>query len=250
MIDALSIALTTPGLTWLMLVSLAAGLVYGFAGFGAALIYMPLTTIFLAPPVAVATLSVTAIGSLFTVLPQAFRDANKRAVAYLLGFALFFTPVGLWVLRTTDPDLVRWAVSAIVFGTLAVLIMGWRYKAEPGPKIWAGVGSCVGIMGGSTGLNGPVLILFQLAGKDEVAQVRANSIVVLTVSGLSYLPFLQIQGALPEGAVALGLLMAGPYAVGGYLGRRLFNPDLSTLYRRLAYAIILVAGVLGLPIFV
>lgn len=249
MFEAFSIALQTTGLPWLLLISLSAGLVYGFAGFGAALIYMPLTTIFLTPPMAVATLAFSAIGSIVTVLPQALRDANKRAVAYLLGFALFFTPVGIWILRTTDPDLVRWAVSTIVFGTLAVLISGWRYKAEPGPKSWSGVGTCVGLMGGATGLNGPVLILFQLAGKDKVAQVRANSIVVLTLSGFSYIPFLLLQGALPEGALALGLILATPYAIGGYLGRRLFNPDRATLYRRLAYFIVLFAGLLGLPIF-
>lgn len=249
MIEALIIALDMPGLPWLLAASLCAGLVYGFAGFGAALIYMPLTTIFLSPPVAVAALSVSSIGSIFTVLPQAFKAANKRAVVYLLGCALLFTPIGLWILRSTDPALIRWAVSFVVFGTLAVLIAGWRYQAEPGPKSWSAVGSCVGLMGGATGLNGPVLILFQLAGKENIAQVRANSIVVLTISGFSYLPILVLQGALPQGAAALGLVLLGPYAFGGYIGRRLFNPDWATLYRRTAYFIILAAGLLGLPIF-
>ena len=249
MIESLTFATQTPGFPWLLLLSLAAGLVYGFAGFGAALIFMPVAIVFLAPPLAVAAFSLSSLGSVVTVLPQAWRDAHRKTVLIMLGAALIFTPLGLWVLRIVDPTIIRWAVSVLVFLTLAALIMGWRYKTQPGPKSWAAVGSGVGLVGGATGLNGPVVILFQLAGTDSIARTRANTIVVLTLSSLSYMPFMALQGALPVSAIPLGLLLVIPYALGGLIGRQLFDPNRATLYRRVAYVIIAAAGVLGLPIF-
>ena len=44
-------------------------------------------------------------------------------------------------------------------------------------------------------------------------------------------------------------MLVPAYALGGYLGRKLFDPEREGVYRRIAYLIIAAAGVLGLPIF-
>ncbi|HCQ64737.1 MAG TPA: hypothetical protein DIU07_05985, partial [Rhodobacteraceae bacterium] len=46
--------LATPGLFWIALTFLAAGLVRGFTGFGTALIVMPVAAVFLPVPLAIA----------------------------------------------------------------------------------------------------------------------------------------------------------------------------------------------------
>ena len=45
------------------------GVIYGFAGFGAALVYLPIATMFLPPAMAIAAFSVSALSSLFTLVP-------------------------------------------------------------------------------------------------------------------------------------------------------------------------------------
>lgn len=245
----LEAALATPGLELLIAISAIAGTVYGFAGFGSALIFMPLAILLVAPVLAVSAFSVAAVGSAVTVLPQAWRDADRRATLVMLGAAILMTPLGLLVLRFADVTLLRWTASLIVLVTLAALVSGWRYAGTPGLPAWLGVGAGVGFMGGATGLNGPVVILFQLAGKDGAARTRANTIVVLTLSSLTFLPLLWLQGAAPPGALALGLLLLVPYAVGARLGRALFDPARERLYRGLAYCIIGAAGLAGLPLW-
>lgn len=247
--DGLALALQTPGLGWLAAVTFLAGGVYGFAGFGAALIFMPLATLLISPVAAVAVLSVTALGSALTVLPDAWRDADRRATLTMLAFAFAFTPVGLWCLGVLDREVIRWAVSVVVFITLAALITGWRFRTQPGWRAWVGVGSGVGFVGGATGLNGPVLVLFQLAGPDSVARTRANTIVVLTVSSLGFLPFMAGLGLLPMEAAWLGILLTPVYAAGTWAGREVFDPARAVLYRRVAYGIVAGAGLLGLPLF-
>ena len=121
-----------PGLGWLMALTVLAGVVYGFAGFGAALIFMPLATTLIPPILAVACFSVVAMSSVFTVLPQAWRTADRPAAMTMLIAALCLTPLGIWVLRTTDVTILRWAVSAVVLATLLALLTGWRYRRAPG----------------------------------------------------------------------------------------------------------------------
>lgn len=246
--DLLLAGWETPGLPWIMAVSALAGLVYGFAGFGSALIFMPLATLFLAPPLAVGAFSLSSLASLVTLVPDALRVADLRATGVMLATAVVALFPGIWVLTTLPVTWLQWAVSLTVLATLLALIAGWRYTRRPGVPAWIGVGAGVGFLGGATGLNGPVVVLFQLGGQDAAVRSRANTVVVLTLSSLAMLPVMALQGALPAGAVGLGLLLVLPYALGTLIGRALFTPARGALYRVVAYAIIGAAGVLGLPI--
>lgn len=224
------------------------GAIYGFAGFGAALLFMPVATRIVPPEVAVPVFALSAIGSFVSVFPWAVREADRRAFLGL-GASVAALPAGLWVLHRGDPLVLRWAISLLVLATLAALIAGLRYKVPPGRMTWSAVGAAVGFSGGATGLNGPPMILFQLAGPEGVAKARANSIVVLTGSSFFIPVVLVLQGALDAGTALLGLALIPTYAAGGWVGRRLFDPSRGTLYRRIAYLIIGAAGISGLPVW-
>lgn len=105
--DALLAALATPGLVWIGLITIVAGIVYGFAGFGAALIYMPVTVIYVAPVVAIAAFSVSAMSSLVTVFPRALPLVNRKAVLVLILSATVAASFGIWVLRVADVTAIR-----------------------------------------------------------------------------------------------------------------------------------------------
>lgn len=237
-----------PGLGWIMAISVLAGLVYGFAGFGSALIFMPLATLFLAPPLAVGAFSLSSLASLVTLVPDALRVADLRATGVVLATALLALFPGVWLLTSLPVMWLEWAVSLTVLGTLVALIAGWRYTRPPGVPAWIGVGAGVGVIGGATGLNGPVVVLFQLGGQDSAVRSRANTVIVLTFSSLAMLPVMALQGAMPAGAISLGLWLVPAYAVGTLIGRALFTPARGRLYRTVAYVIIGAAGLLGLPI--
>ncbi len=247
--EALLAALETPGLIYLILAGTAAAIVYGFAGFGSALVFTPVAIVFVDPVTAIAGFALSSLGSMISVLPGAWREADRRASLTILAAAIAFLPLGVLVLRITDPFYIRVSVSLLVAATLVLLMTGWRYEQKPGLKSWIAVGSGVGFLGGSTGLNGPLLILFQLGGQDAVARTRANTIVVLTLSGFAILPVMALQGVLTAERLWIGAILVPTYAVGGFIGRSLFDPDRAGLYRRVAYAIIGIAALVGLPIW-
>ncbi len=248
--DGLALALSEPGLVWLLLAALLAGLVYGFAGFGSALIFMPLATIFIAPAIAVAAFALSAAASLVTVVPGAWKAADKRTTLIMIAACLVATPLGVAALRLAPDTAIRAAVCILTLVTLAALVSGWRLPASSGLPMRLGVGALAGVTGGSTGLNGPPVILFNLATPDQpVATTRGNLACFLTLTSLSFLPQLWLQGLVPPKALWIGLLLLIPYAIGSATGARLFDPRHGSLYRNGAYILIGLAGLAGLPIF-
>ena len=246
--EGLALALAAPGLPILLVAAFVAGTVYGFAGFGAALIFMPVATAFLPAPLAIAAFSLSAAAALFTVVPAAWTVADRRAVLMMIGVAIVFTPVGVWALGAAPAGTIRTAVSVVVLVTLAALILGWRLRAA-GRGAQAAVAALSGMLGGATGLNGPPVILFNLGTDQPVAVTRANLTVFLTVTSLSFVPQIWAQGLLAPQALWLGAILFVPYALGNRVGAAIFDPARARLYRGAAYAIIGLAGVAGLPLF-
>lgn len=249
MLELLAPALAQPGLGWVICITILAGIVYGFAGFGAALIFMPVATVFWVPEMAVAAFSVSALASLVTLVPRAWGQADRPSVLVMIGFSVLTAPIGIYILRSSDVTHIRWAVLAVAAVTLAALVSGWRQNISSWRSTQAGVGAATGFVGGATGLLGPVMLLFQLSGSAPPARVRANSLVFLTISSLLLLPSMAMQGVLTGEAVILGLLLMIPYGIGAKLGQAIFIPRFEVFYRNVAYVIIALAILMGLPIW-
>ncbi|PIL13674.1 hypothetical protein P775_27310 [Puniceibacterium antarcticum] len=247
--DLLAQTLAMPGLWALIGVVFVAGVVYGFAGFGSALVYMPLAASLMPMKVAVAAFAISALSSFFTVVPRAWGQVNRRAVGVMVVCATLSASLGLWVLRVADLTLLRWGVVSVTALTLLALVAGWRYATAPTLAGRSAIGLATGFVGGATGLLGPVMVLFQLAGQEPVATSRATTLVFLTVTSLLLLPLMAFQGLLTLPAVALGLVLLLPYGAGTHLGAYLFRPGLEKFYRTVAYVIILLAVLLGLPVW-
>jgi uncharacterized membrane protein YfcA len=140
-IDALGPVLAEPGLPFAAVVALVAGLVYGFAGFGSALIFIPLTTLVLPPAVAIAAFSLLALAALVTVVPRAWGLADRRAVCVMLAASVLVTPVGVLVLRIASEEVLRAIVAGLTLATLAALVAGWRVPVGAGLRTRAGIGA-------------------------------------------------------------------------------------------------------------
>lgn len=247
--EAFGAALATPGLGWLALILLLAGLVRGFTGFGTALIFMPAASALLSLPVAVAVLAVIDLIAQPLIVPRALREADRREVAVLGLAALLSVPLGVWLLGRVDDSALRWGVALVATLTLAALVSGWRYRGRVGRAGLAGIGAAAGITGGATGLAGPPVILFYLAGQAEAAQVRANTILFLAAVDIVILANLLLAGLVGTADIARALLLVLPYGAGLLAGQRLFRPERERAFRVLAYLVIALAIVTGLPIF-
>jgi hypothetical protein len=247
--DTLAAALGIPGVGWLAAAVLVAGLVRGFAGFGTALIYLPVAAQVLSPVWAIATMIVFDILGPASIAPRALRDAHPPDLARLFAGTAVGLPLGLAILFAVTPETFRYAVSVTALVMLACLASGLRYRGTLTPPLVYGTGGIAGITGGAAGIPGPPVILVYLASPLPAATARANVLLYLLGYDLMILAAFLGLGRLEAEPLWLGLLLTIPKAVGNTLGAALFRPGRETLYRRVAYAIIAASALGGLPLW-
>ncbi|WP_294615295.1 sulfite exporter TauE/SafE family protein [uncultured Roseovarius sp.] len=239
----------TPGLIWLLLAISVAGIVRGFTGFGTALVFVPVAGIFLLPQTVVGVMTLTGIVSTTALLPRAWGQADRREVAILALAALLTVPFGLWLMQALEAVTIRWIVAAVAALTLAALVVGWRFSGIVSRPMLVAIGAVAGVIGGMTGLTGPVVILFYLAGQSAAQSVRANTILFLAALDVVIAVNLLSRGDLEATTGLLALTLAVPYFITSLIGQSLFDPRFQRLYRWAAYSVIALAVVSGLPLW-
>ena len=247
--DLFQQVLLTEGILWLILAFSLAGVVRGFTGFGTAMIVVPVGAMFLPLAEIIFILTITGLWSAFALLPKAWPQSSKREVVYISLAAIVGLPFGIFLLEIVDQIVLRWALTGIVTGLLATLLAGWRYNhALSLPHIVA-IGLTAGLVGGATGLTGPVVILFYLASSSAVKIIRANSIVFLGVLDVALAVMLVSRGLADWSSFLIAVVVGVPYVAMTILGQRLFDPEKEKLYRNLSYAIIAGVAIISMPLF-
>src|ERR1700745_1329368 len=95
-------------------IAFVSGTARGFSGFGSALIFMPLASSIAAPRLVAALLLIIDFVAAAPLIPNGWRNANRKAVAVMAFGALFGTPIGTYALTRLDPITARWIISAFV----------------------------------------------------------------------------------------------------------------------------------------
>lgn len=241
--------LATEGVWWIAFAALAAGLVRGFAGFGNAMVFLPVAGQFLPPFAALTALMVMDIVGPIPRLRGAVRDGHMPDIARLCIAAMFTVPLGLWILGRTDPEVFRYGVSFAAFVLLALLITGVKYRGRMTPPLVFTAGGLGGMSAGLVGLPGPPVIFLYMASTLPVRAIRGNIYVYLFFLDILLLTVLWLMGNLVWGAVWLGAAMILPYMAGVLAGTAIFRPEAERAYRMVAYVIIAVSALSGLPIW-
>ncbi len=239
--------LATEGLWWIVLAAVASGLVRGFAGFGNAMVFLPVAGQFLSPFAALTALMVMDIVGPIPRLRGAARDGHMPDIARLCVGAMFTVPIGLYILGRTDPEVFRYGVSFAAILLLGLLATGMKYRGSMTPPLVFGTGGLGGLSAGLVGLPGPPVIFLYMASTLPVQAIRGNIYVYLFFLDILLLFVLWLMGNLVWSAVGVGAAMILPYMVGVLVGTAIFRPEAEKTYRIVAYVIIAISALSGLP---
>src|ERR1700675_3554001 len=105
-------------------IAFVSGTARGFSGFGSALIFMPLASSIGAPALVAAVLLVIDFCAAAPLLPNAWKQADRKATAIMVCGALVGVPVGTYFLSRLEPVTTRWIISGFVLALLALLLSG------------------------------------------------------------------------------------------------------------------------------
>ncbi len=225
-----------------------AGFVRGFSGFGSGLIAIPVVSAVLGPQVAVPLLAIVDFVLSLPMLPPAFRRADWKTVLPAALAALVTVPIGALILTWSDPVTLRWGLSATVILMLLLLMSGWRYRGTPQPAISATIGAVAGVFGGTAGIAGPPVITYWMSGPAEKDVLRANLISFFVFTAVSALISYFVAGLFTTDIIILSVIAAPIYALAIWLGVRSQNRASENQFRRFAFALIVLAAIIGLPV--
>lgn len=223
-----------------------AGLVRGVTGFGGAMVLTaPLSMIVGAKQAVVTVLALEGLAA-FPMLPDAFRRMCARVILPICMAAALAMPVGSHYLATYDATVVRRSIGGVVLVFSLLMMSGYRYAGSQRLGTSVGIGALAGMLVGATGIGGPPIIAYLLAGPDRAAITRANLTIILVGISLAALAAAWWSGVMREVDPTLALWLALPYIGGIGAGTRLFRRVNEHLFRRLALALIAAIGLVAL----
>ena len=231
------------------LAALAAALVRGFSGFGAGLIFMPVAAACFGPKPAAGILFLIDTILILPFVLRAVKIVDWREILPLGIGAMLAVPAGVCVLLHLDPVPLRWGLSLAILLSVGVLAAGWRYRGPTRAWLSASVGALAGFMSGAAQIPGPPVLIYWLGREVVSATMRANAIVFFmfttVVSGLLF----ALGGIFTAEVMARSVALFPVYALGIFLGGRMFGLASEATYRRIAYFSILFVALVSMPVF-
>ncbi|WP_206933290.1 sulfite exporter TauE/SafE family protein [Roseococcus thiosulfatophilus] len=233
--------------TWAAILATAiAGLMRGYAGFGTAIILAPIYSVLWGPLAGVPVMLLMELLVSLQLLPRAFRDADKRVIIPIGGAAALATPLGAYVLLAADPELLRRAIGGLVLVFGFLMLSGWRYHGARPFGLNVAVGTAAGLLKGATGMSGPPVILYLLAGPEEAKRHRANLILFFGLIAVISV-VVPLFAGLIDGPVLLRFLIMLPVLmVFVRVGAALFGVVPVRFYKPFALVLLTTAGSIAL----
>jgi uncharacterized membrane protein YfcA len=239
----------TSSLVLVVITAFVAGLARGFSGFGSALIFMPIASSVMGAQVASPLLLAIDFLTTLTLIPNAYRRADRRDVGIISLGALVGVPLGTMMLAWGNPLAIRWIIVTLIGSMLALLACGWRYPGKPTAAATVGVGGVAGFFGGLAQLGGPPVVMYWLRDTAVAAVTRANIILYFAIADVLIIFSYSIGGLWTTAILGLAVITGPLFALGLWLGSKLFGKASDDTFRRICYTLIVVSALISLPLF-
>jgi uncharacterized membrane protein YfcA len=226
-----------------VLVALAAGFIGGFirgySGFGFALASVPVLTLAFTPAQAVPAVLPIEVLLGVTTIPQQRSHIDWNVIRWLVLGTMIGTPIGLAVLASLPPNVMRLVVGAAVLAAVAVI---WQRPALPNMlrpvSLW-GAGFTSGLLNGGTAMSGPPVILALLSSGLSPFVTRACLMMFIAISATWAASVAAASGLYGANALAVTVVMIPAAAVGGWAGTVVFDRFAHAQYRTASFGILI-----------
>ena len=228
-------------------VAFVSGTARGFSGFGSALIFMPLASSIAGPRLVAALLLIIDFVAAAPLLPNAWKQADRKATAVMVAGALVGVPLGTYFLSRLEPVTTRWIISAFVFALLMLLISGWRYRGKDHAAISVGIGGLSGFCSGLAQTGGPPIVGYWLGRPLASKIARANILLFFGASDFFSVVSYALTGLITMDAIKFAFVVGPVYGIGVWFGASLFGRASEKVFRAICYVLIAAAVLFGLP---
>jgi uncharacterized membrane protein YfcA len=223
----------------------AASVVQAIAGFGFALLAMPLLSTIIGPPSALAVTSLVSIVNSGATAITSREHAERASLRRLVVAALVGMPFGLWLLENAPESVMQIAISVTVALFALLIGAGFRFRHVSAlGEVAAGVLS--GALGTSTGTSGPPIVICLQSRGLAAARLRATTASQFLATGWVSVLLLSLRGHVDRADVLVALASLPILFISWSFGARSFQRLAQHHYDRLVVALLLAASLVGL----
>lgn len=226
----------------MFLIVLLAGIVSGLAGFGSAIVSVPVLMVLMPPRLVVPVVQLLSSVIHVFVLADAWRSLNLRRIWPLILAGVSSVPLGTCFLLLLDASTLRLLVGGTVLLCALAMLLGWQRPVRRERLMLVLVGLVSGVLNGSTGMGGPPVILFLTNQDVEKQSFRVNLIFYFACLGVVSL-ISQYVGGLMTAEVIKNWLMLVPAAIlGTWMGIKLSRRTDQQRFRQITLGILMLTG--------
>ena len=210
------------------------GILRGFMGFGPALLTIPVLAFIYSPTEALVIHIIMEIPSTLYLLPSAISNSQKKEMAPMFIAMILSIPIGMYLVVSLDPQIMRRVISIIVLFLVFLLARGWKLKSLIGFKTMTLSGTLGGFIQGAAGMGGPPIVAVLLSRDNNPDISRGNvmllmaGIVVFSIASQSF------YGLMTSKLITLGLLASPIYMLTTYFGSRFYSSSGKNFFKKLA----------------
>jgi uncharacterized membrane protein YfcA len=225
-----------------LLVVGAAGIISGLTGFGFALVASPLLIIVLPPKVVVPIVALLSMLSHLVVLAETLPWIRLKRIWLLTLAAMAGAPLGTYLLVTLDADALKTFIGVVTTLSALAMLLGFKRPIENERLASVPIGLASGILGGSTGMSGPPVVLFFSNQGIDKHIFRANLNLYFTLLACVTLPLQVAAGLMTTKILTYSAWFFPALLLGTLAGMRLARRVDETAFRRLTLVVVIAAG--------
>ncbi|MGN3974539.1 TSUP family transporter [Tsuneonella sp. SYSU-LHT278] len=216
----------------------AAAYVRGIAGFGMAILLVPVLALAMSPLEAVLVTNGVSVLIGLADLPVLLRQAERSAWR-IIGWVTVATAPGLWLLSVTPPPVARLLIALVALSAFLAVLLPRRPGDLPGRLHTGATGLATGLLTGFAGMPGPPVVPYYVGRDIPRAVAKASMLLVFASSSAVSLVSGAALGVLEPSYLVLAALLLPAVLAGNWLGARKFGQVEERTWR------VIVALVLG-----
>jgi uncharacterized membrane protein YfcA len=229
-----------------LLIVFVAGVTQSLTGFGFGVVSIPLLALVMSPKIAPPLVMILAVGLNVMVLRRAYVSVVPSRFWVLAVFGAIGTPVGVWMLKNWDVDVLRIYIGAMSIVVALIMVTGLRISIRREQLASAPVGFLSGVMGGSINMYGPPVMLFFNNQGIGGASFRANLIAYFLLQQLIALPVLAASGILTSEVWTSSLVLLPALVLGAWTGINFAGRVSDARVRQIVMLTVAIGGVASL----
>ncbi|MFO1254718.1 MAG: sulfite exporter TauE/SafE family protein [Sphingomonadaceae bacterium] len=218
--------------------ALGAAFVRGLAGFGMAILLVPVLGLAIPPREAVVVANwlglLIGLVGLKKILHASEKTAHQISVVAVLA-----TPLGVWLLARTDPALARLLIALIAFGAFLLVLLP-KKPAHYSPSLveTGGTGLISGILTGFAGMPGPPVVPYYLRREIAPELARASMMTIFLVTSLTGVISASALGVATVREPVFAAVLFPAVLVGNWLGSLAFGKISPAAWRSFTGAVL------------